>query len=186
MSASANLASIAALGLLSHKRAQYVSHVSVANIEIQQHRRAPKILPNQRSLHEYVNLYFDARNPMMSRLMFDGVKDLIVVRVSADVLDLPGTIITDGNAAADITKFLTPQRLGELDERRVYAVSWNDPDEFRKLELKRLRCAEVLVPDRVHPSYIKGCYILESSQCASCLNQVPGWTVEVRPYVFFR
>ena len=185
ITSSANLVSIATHGLLSHKRAQHVPHVSVANLKVQ-NRRAPKILPNQRSLHEYVNLYFDARNPMMYSLMADGAEDLVIVRVSSDVLDFPGTILTDGNGASDSTKFLAVHGLEKLDESKVYAVSWNAADPFQKIELKRLRCAEVLVPDMVAPDYLNGCYVPQQVQRAVCAEQVPDWTVEVWPRVFFR
>ena len=60
----ANLPSILAHGLLPHKSVQSMPHVSVAMAEIQARRRHVRV-PGGRPLHEYVNLYFHARNPMM-------------------------------------------------------------------------------------------------------------------------
>lgn len=56
-----------------------------------QDRRAVVRVPGGRPLHEYVNLYFHARNPMLyKRLpMHDS---LCVLRVSTDVFDLPGAV----------------------------------------------------------------------------------------------
>jgi len=67
-----------------------------------QDRRRLKRVPNGRALHEYVNIYFDARNPMMYRRL-DLRAEVAVVRVSPAVLDLSGTVIADGNAASNVT-----------------------------------------------------------------------------------
>jgi ssDNA thymidine ADP-ribosyltransferase, DarT len=123
---------------------------------------------------------------MMYRVLCDQVPDLVVVRVSSTVLDLPGTVITDGNAAADTTRFLaSPYQLHELIEEYIYAQSWNDPDPFRKIELKRRRCAEILVPDAVPPTYIRGCYTKRREQAIQCRQLVPIWQIEVNSHVFF-
>ena len=62
----ANLASIMACGLLSHRAAENVPHESIA-LESAQDKRAGKGIPGGLALHEYVNLFFDARNAMMYR-----------------------------------------------------------------------------------------------------------------------
>ncbi|MGH2618519.1 MAG: DarT ssDNA thymidine ADP-ribosyltransferase family protein, partial [Thermomicrobiales bacterium] len=60
----ANLDSIRVHGILSHARAAVLPHVSIANESVQHYLRN-KRLPSGRMLHEYANLYFHARNPMM-------------------------------------------------------------------------------------------------------------------------
>ena len=59
-----NLRSIFENGILSHERAKKVKHESVAMHEIQD-RRADVVLPNNRKLHSYANVYVYARNKMM-------------------------------------------------------------------------------------------------------------------------
>jgi len=59
-----NVPSIMTKGILSHKQSKKIDHNSVAMEEIQE-RREKKIVPGGRPLHEYVNLYFHARNPML-------------------------------------------------------------------------------------------------------------------------
>jgi hypothetical protein len=49
------------------------------------------------------NLYFHARNPMMFKRRGEA---LCVLRVSTDVLQINGTVITDQNAASDYVRFL--------------------------------------------------------------------------------
>jgi hypothetical protein len=66
-----NLASILQRGILSNQLSQQVPHRSVAS-DLIQTRRSPKTVPGGKSLHEYVNLYFHARNLMLYKLKDDS------------------------------------------------------------------------------------------------------------------
>lgn len=82
-----NLRSIARHGIRCHNRMTSTEHVSVANPGVQE-IRAKKTIVGGGRLHDYANLYFDARNPMMYRLRrIEGRGDLIVVRVSPNCGD---------------------------------------------------------------------------------------------------
>jgi ssDNA thymidine ADP-ribosyltransferase, DarT len=180
-----NLESILNYGILSHLRAGRAPHRSVASRQVQKIRRSTR-LPNGRMLHTYANLYFDARNPMMFRLLWDGVNGLIVIRVSADILDVPGTILADGNAASGGTRFYeSPAGLANLDEELVFAESWNDSDEWQKRIKKRIRCAEVLVPHLVPKGYIKGCYTRTRQIRDRCLSLSGDVLVEINRKLYF-
>jgi hypothetical protein len=98
-----NIPSIVAHGILSHSRAERLMHESVAMDAIQE-RRAKRTLPTGMRLHDYANLYFSARNPMMY-LRRGRHRELCVLRVSPDVLDLPGVVVADGNASSGYTAF---------------------------------------------------------------------------------
>lgn len=82
------LTSIMELGILSHRLAEQVPHDSIAAEDVQD-RRASKRVPGAQMLHDYVNTYFDARNPMMYRRL-SRRRDLAVIRISPAVLDFPG------------------------------------------------------------------------------------------------
>lgn len=180
----ANLGSIATHGVLSHNLAARLPHASVVSEPVQD-RRAQMRIPRGRPLHDYANLYFDARNAMMYTLK-NGIVPLTVVRLHSAVLDLSGSIIADGNAASNDTIFLpSPSGLARLDEERVYAQSWDNLDYWTKVELKRARCAELLVPDRVEPRFMLGCYVDHWDRRPECIAQMPGLLVEVKAYVFF-
>lgn len=180
----ANLGSIVTHGVLSHNLAARLSHTSAA-LESVQGRRAQRRVPRGRPLHDYANLYFDARNAMMYKLKH-GVVPLTVVRLDPAVLDLPGSVITDGNAASDDTIFLaSPGGLARLNEDRVYADSWDNQDYWAKVELKRARCAELLVLDRVEPRFVLGCYVDHRNRRPECSSQSPRVSVEVNVHVFF-
>lgn len=93
-----NVPSICVRGILSYNQAKPVRHESCAMQEIQE-RRARVIVPGGKQLHDYANVYFDARNPMMYKRKENHV-DLCILGVSAHVLDLPRVVIADCNAQA--------------------------------------------------------------------------------------
>jgi len=158
----ANVPSILEQGLLSHNRVQGIVHESVAMPEIQDRRRWKKV-PNARPLHDYVNLYFHAHNPMLYTLKGEH-ESLCVLQISPDVLDLPGVVITDGNAACRYTQFYkSPDGLQYVDGKTVFADSWIARSEKAQLVRKRIKCAEGLVPDHVESRYIVGAYVVSKA-----------------------
>jgi hypothetical protein len=171
-----NLPSIVKHGILSHNRAAEVAHGSVAMEEIQTRRRDKRI-PCARSLHDYANLYFDAHNPMLSRVR-ERNDTICVLRVGAGVLDLPGVIIADCNASSGYVHFQpVAEGLAALSRERVFARYWTHPDDpLDEMRHKSQKCAEVLVPDRVDPCYIVGAYVANATALAGikgsgfCLN----------------
>lgn len=181
----ANLASVLTLGLLSHDGAARVPHVSVAHPGVQW-RRDQKWVAGQ-PLHGYANLYFYARNPMMSVIRKRHV-ELCVLRIAPAVLDLPGVMVADRNAAVDSAHFATPaQGLAEIDRRLVFAERWRDPYSLEHSEEhKQIKCAEVLIPDRIDPSYIRGAYVstLRSGRRARAAS--PALALSVHPHLFMQ
>jgi ssDNA thymidine ADP-ribosyltransferase, DarT len=179
-----NLDSILMRGILSHNRARRVRHTSVASESVQDIRRG-KSVPNGSSLHSYANLYFHACNPMMSCLRH--LSDLIVIRVSPDVLDIPDTVVSDGNAATQGTLFWpSPSGLVHLNSELIFATWWTDPDYMRYLEKKRVRNAEVLVPNLVPSEYVAGCYVDTQEKRRACLERENLPAVDVRRGIFFK
>ena len=95
-----------------------------------QERRESKVIPGAKPLHEYVNLYICARNPMMY-LRRAHHEVLCVLQISPAVLNLPGVVIADGNAASGPTAFWrSPSGLSKVNKDIVFAEWWNDPDPF--------------------------------------------------------
>ncbi len=181
-----NLPSILAHGILSHKRAHRLSPASIAKPEVQEMRANVKV-PGGRALHEYANLYICARNPMMyERAALP--RTICVLRVSPAVLDLPGTIVTDQNAASGYARFLpAPGGLIIVDKEMVFAEDWTHPGNPRAYYRHRsVKCAEVLVLDAVTANFILGAYVScqESSQQLSA--DCPGLPATENRHLFFR
>jgi hypothetical protein len=180
-----NVTSIMSKGILSHKRVKKINHNSVA-MEVIQERREKKIVPGGRPLQEYVNLYFHARNPMLYVLQSQHI-GLCVLRVSAEVLDLPKVVITDRNASSDYARFApAPRGLSIVDKNLTFAEYWTHPDPFEAMRRKSAKCAEVLVPDRIDPSLITGAYVSCPEAKADFEALEVDIPVAINPYLFFR
>lgn len=176
-----NLPSIMQRGLLSHHRAQRYNPLSVASAEIQQ-KRARKRVPLGRPLHHYVNLYICARNPMLYRLLKQGHRPC-VLSVSTTVLDLDGVAVTGENAAADYPRF--GNSLDIVDRERTFAEYWTHEDPAEQWRRKRMKCAEVLVPDRVDSAMIRGAYVCSVTAENNAKKCAPGLPVRIDRDLFF-
>jgi ssDNA thymidine ADP-ribosyltransferase, DarT len=181
----ANVASILERGILCKRESERLKPVSVAMEEIQT-IRANKMVPGGRPIHDYANVYITARNPMLFKLS-QRHAELCVLRVNTDVLDLPGVIIADGNAASQYTAFwASPAGLEKVDRDLVFATWWTDDDPFRQWEKKRIKCAEVLVPDRIEQAHILGAYVSCEETRQTLSAACPELEVAMNPLLFFR
>lgn len=180
-----NVPSILERGLLSHHGVAALSHSSVAKVEIQDRRRGKRV-PGGRLLHDYVNLYICPRNPMMY-LRQGQHESLCVLRISTDVLDLPGTVVSDCNAASGRARFKpAPAGLEMIDRDRVFAEYWTHADELEQFRHKADMCAEVLVPDRVAPDLIIGAYVSGQAGRLTLSSAAPTLRVSIASRLFFR
>jgi hypothetical protein len=153
-----NMKSILERGILSHVNSRRIKHKSVAMDEIQE-RRKKVVVPNGKPLHQYVNLYFHARNPMLFKRKASH-QELCVIRIDKSVLHVAGVVITDGNASSDYVRFLSsPVGLQIIDRGYVFAQYWNHDDPIEKFRHAFAKCAEVLVPDGVPSDFILGAYV---------------------------
>src|SRR5213083_1185939 len=121
-----NIPSVLKHGILSNERVAKLSHRSVAMQEVQE-RRDLKRVPGGLKLHQYANLYFHARNPMLFKRQNES-SHLCVLQVSTAVLQTEGTVITDCNAASDYVRFLSPSQWRVLDFDDIYARDWRHPN----------------------------------------------------------
>lgn len=153
-----NIPSVLEYGILSYERAARLPHRSVAMPEMQD-RRDKKKIPGGLKLHQYANLYLDARNPMMFKRKGEA-NSLCVLRVSTKVTAIQGVVVTDMNAGSDWMRAFPPDRIDCLDLESIYADDWrhpgNPPAYWRH---KAKKCAEVLVPHCVPIEYLSGAFV---------------------------
>jgi len=151
-----------------------------------QERRRNKQIPGARRLHEYANLYFDAHNPMLSRLR-EKNDEICILQVDTEVLNLPGVIISDINAASDWARYSpVTQGLEAIDRDRVFARYWThpeDPNDERRHKLEK--CAEVLIPDRIMPCYIRRAYVASDAALSRFRQLIIDLPVCIRSDIFF-
>ena len=118
-----NIPSVLKLGILSNERSAKFEHFSVAMEDVQE-KREQKNVPGGLKLHQYANLYFHARNPMLYKRK-NEINNLCVLRVSIEVLQLPGVVLADCNASSPYVRFLAPSQWALLDYEAIYAMDWN-------------------------------------------------------------
>lgn len=155
-----NILSVLKHGILSHERAARLPHHSVAMDTVQE-RRDIKQVPGGLRLHQYANLYFHARNPMLY-VRKEQASNLCVLAVSTAVLESAGTVLTDRNASSNWVRFLGPEQWQELVFDDIFAWNWTrHPDEATRWLHKSRKCAEVLVPGCVPPLFLMGAYMVD-------------------------
>lgn len=186
-----NMKSICTIGIFSHKKAESIPHRSVAMDEIQERRKKVVVpgIEGNRPLHHYVNLYFHARNPMMYKRK-DLHKELCIVRVSKSILNEQGVIVADGNASSDYVRFYSANEgLKIIDKELVFARYWNHENPIEKYRRVSIKCAEVLVPEKVPVDFISGAYVSceESRQRLYdiLINIKPDFSIKIEPDLFF-
>ncbi|MEJ7747366.1 MAG: DUF4433 domain-containing protein [Luteimonas sp.] len=178
-----NIPSVLTQGILSHEIAATLKHRSVAMPSMQD-RRDIKIVPGGLRLHQYANLYFHARNPMLSVRRHEEV---CVLRVARQVLQIQGTVITDQNAASNYVRFYAPAQANLLDFDDIYARDWRHPgDQIREWQHKSSKCAEVLVPRCVQPDMLLGAYVVDDAALNSLRQTGFVLPIDVDADFFFR
>ena len=180
-----NVGSIIERGILSHSLAQSVPHKRI-DMPVVQEKRENKSVPGGKMLHGYANLYVSARNPMLYKRK-DEHKDICVLRVKIEVLNIPEVVVTTGNAASSYVSFYPAWRgIERLERSLVFAKSWKDEDEIKAARKRIAKCAEVLVPDCVPPELIFGAYVSCKETMEELGNRFPNLQVEQNHILFFQ
>lgn len=178
-----NLPSVAQHGLISYERASQLPHRSVALQPVQERRDVISV-PQGLRLHQYANLYFHARNPMLFKRLGEA-DSLCILRVSTAALGIPRTVITDQNAASKYVRFYAPNQWQNLDFDRIYAESWQDQDSIQYWQKKSAKCAEVLVEHCVPANLIFGAYVRNDISQRFLESMNTGFPSEINGYMFF-
>ncbi len=190
-----NMDSILNLGILSHRGARTIQHQSVAMREIQERRQGVVVpgLRGNRPLHEYANLYFHARNPMLYQIVHrstDMHKEICIVKISKEILNRVGVIVSDKNASSEYVRFYNVRDgLRMLDTGFIFAQYWNHDDPIEKYIRTSIKCAEVLVPDIVPIDYILGAYVSCDESRLKLYNKIGNirqdFEISINPDLFF-
>jgi hypothetical protein len=179
-----NVRSIIERGILSHKLAAKIQHDSVAKAAIQD-RQAKVVVPGGMPLHAYANLYICGRNVMLY-LRRGQHREICVLRVSTDILDLPGVVVTDANASSDYVRFAAaPAGLAIVDRELTFAEYWTDLNPIAYYQKKSAKCAEVLVPNSVDAKFLTGAYVSGQEALARMQELELNLPLTMDPHLFF-
>ena len=189
-----NLPSIFERGILCAKRIeaekiQFISMFKGKTDGKNNTNKKGKIIPQNggKSLLHYVNLFFQPRNPMMYRAIFEtGEDELAILEITNTVLNEPRLIVADGNAVDRLTQFYpSVQGIKKLQQQwKVIQNKW-----WKKCDgSKRKIMAECLVPDSVKPERIRSVIVAkdETKNWISGIVDNPQLPVVYRPDMFFQ
>ena len=179
-----NICSVLADGILSYEQATKLAHSDISMANVQDMRSKVKV-PGGQNLHQYANLYFDARNPMMYKRK-NKAENLCVLSVSTEVLKIKGVVITDQNAASDYVRFYPPSSLDSLNFDQIYSDNWQHlNDMIAYWRHKSAKCAEVLVPKSVNPRFIQKAYTVNDVTRKKLFTKGFTRQIELMPRLFF-
>lgn len=179
-----NVPSIMKYGLLSNERAKRIDHTSIAMQEVQD-RRDIKRVPNGLGLHQYTNLYFDPRNPMLSARRNQN-EQLCILKIDASILDCRGVVVSDRNASSNYASFYPPEMgIRNIDFKLVYAKWWKDEDYYEEMKKKSIKCAEVLVPYEISYDFIVSAAVVSGNAKSKLETEGFNRKIVVMPELFF-
>jgi hypothetical protein len=122
------------------------SYRNLANEDVQAGRAAIMVPATQKPLHDYVPLYLGFKTPMVA-INQNHNENLLFLRFSLDILATPGSVVCDGNARSNASKFYLfsgPDVFSNLDVAAIRSVKY-----AKAPELKRKKQAEIFILDRL-------------------------------------
>jgi hypothetical protein len=184
-----NIKSILQNGILCYNKAKKVKYTDIADGKVQSRREKDVIPSGKHKLHDYANMYFNARNAMMSKRR-DLHKELCIFRINPIVLKLPNVIISDKNASSGYVRFYETKDIDKLDVSLIFTEDWRNGNTVQYWIKKSASCAEVLFPDCVNAKFITGIYV----SCQDTFDKLVGLlkehpiknTIEIKPKLFFQ
>jgi hypothetical protein len=161
-----NIVNIFDKGLLSHTMA-HVLKINKSDISNQ------LVQARRNHVHNKVPLYFNIKNPMT--YTFSNKSNLVIFKIEKKVMLFPGVIFSDGNAAAISSKYYTSlQDLNKLNWECINGTFWNDYNDG-----KRIRCAEVLVPNKISTKHIQEIFVYDSSTYNNLMKLLSGKNIPI-------
>jgi hypothetical protein len=149
--------------------------------------RKEKTVPDGRSLWQFANLYFQARNAMLYRVVCEkSSRHIAIISIRPDIVNRNDIFISTGNAASYQTEIVLagdgrkkiPKILEDAD--REY---WSSEDGS-----KRRMMAECLIPTRVPPEDIQTVYVANHEAAGDVRKSLRKYNVPVvpQPEMFFQ
>lgn len=179
-----NIPTVIEKGILSNRKADKIRHKSIALQEVQD-RRDEKKVPGGLCLHDYANIYFDPRNPMMYKKR-NLAEKLCVLTINAEIMDLANVVVSDRNASSSYARFYSPiEGIRKLDFQIIFMTSWTSDNPFTEMSQKSIKCAEVLVPNHIPYEYISSALVVNETAMKELMKLGFEKKIEINSKVFF-
>lgn len=182
-----NINSILSQGILSHQKVEdtELKYTAIYDKEIVSNRKL-KSTPAGKNLWQYSNVYFQPRNPMLYRVVLEkGAKDIAIIALYPQVLKSPGSFITNGNAANNITKFYDYKAgmkvISDMWDT-IRGEWWNSLDGSKRKIMSECLIPNVISPDLIHSIYVANHSIAEKVKAVVTRSDIP---IIPEPTMFF-
>ncbi len=129
-------------------------------------------------IHDYAPLYINPKNPMLF-VRRDLQSEIVILKISSDVLEDGQHVFSDGNAASRDTQFSSNPNVVTDSVDVLNAKVWKD-----YVDGKRRRCAELLVYPNVHPVHILS-VMCSNNALAKEISLKTDLHIEVNTSMFF-
>ena len=183
-----NLPSIMNRGILSHNRimADNIQYKPIYDPDIVSNRKNRPV--DGKTLWDFANVYFNARNAMMYRVSKEfPLRELVVIGVAPDILDMQRVMISIGNAASPKSDILDAAKgmnaLGGI-WKTIHNDWWSDEDGS-----KRKMMAECLIPEQIPKTSFHSIYVTNqdiAEEVKKRLSENSNMPVISEPNLFFK
>ena len=179
-----NLSNIFEHGLLSHNEAHSkgLNQVDIALQDVNQ-RRASKRPIYGISLHDFVPMYFNPKNPMLYKRS-EKQNQIVILAIDRRAIYQDKSMFTDGNAASGPTNFYNElKNLEKLNWACIRDDYWSGYHDG-----KRVKCAETLTYPKVTLKHIQKIYCNNMQTKSLVDSRSPkdkGFKVELSSKYFF-
>ena len=183
-----NIPSMLKNGIFSHERIESTkipfTRIYAEDIVSNRHKIT---VPDGRNLWHFANVYFQARNPMLYRVIHEKTEDNIaVLGLRSEILERHDIYVTTGNAAHSMSDILYPldaqKQIPEIIKNSVDLEWWHSEDGS-----KRKIMAECLVPEFISSDMIQSIYVAKHKTQTQVKNLIVGYDIPIilEPNMFF-
>jgi O-acetyl-ADP-ribose deacetylase (regulator of RNase III) len=184
----ANVPSILERGILSHAQVeeQGINFTPIYDTQIVSNRRQ-RLTPNGGNLWQFANVYFQPRNPMLYRVIYEKNKsEIVIFGVTPDILNRADSYISTGNAASAPSEILSAKEGVKTISQMwdvIYSEWWKEEDGS-----KRKIMAECLVPNQISPDHIHTIYVSNHTIAENLKAELPNIKIPIipEPHMFFQ
>jgi len=185
-----NLKEILGRGIYSHNKVEElgIKPEMISNPQVMGLRKN-RIVEGEKTLWDYANVYFKARNPMLWQIIDKyKIENVVVLGLKQTIVGLDSAKVTNGNAASHDTEILPKSKLKEVLNMIKDELT---SDWWKAINgSKRKVMAECLIPDLIPPVYIKSIYVANyeiKEKVESILGDMTdGYQIIPDPSLFFQ
>lgn len=114
--------------------------------------------------------------------------EICILWINTDILNFRDVVISDMNASKDYVRFYdVVNGLNQLDYETIFMEYWNDYTDYFEYDYRKgVKCAEILIPEKVSPEYIFDIVVISEAVRQQISTIVPeNINIVVDPKYFF-